>query len=48
MVAAATQEDRAHPENDFRNDFHPHLLTNDQVFKGALVAYTRNCQRIYF
>ena len=42
MVASATQEDRAHPKEDFRNEFNPYLSTDDQVFKGGLVAYTRN------
>ena len=38
----ATQEDQIHPEWDFRNEFDPYLSTDDQVFKGGLVAYTRN------
>ena len=42
MVSSATQEDRIHPEWDFRNEFDPYLSTDDQVFKGGLVAYTRN------
>ena len=42
MVASATQEDRVHPKKDFRNKFNPYLSTDDQVFKGGLVAYTRN------
>ena len=39
---SATREDRAHPEKDFRNEYNPYLSTDDQVFKGGLVAYTRN------
>ena len=42
MVNQATQEDQVHPDKDFRNEFDPYLLTDDQVFKGSLVAYTRN------
>ena len=42
MVASATQEDRAHPENNFRNKYSPYLSADDQVFKGGLVAYTHN------
>ena len=42
MVASATQEDWVHPKKDFRNEFNPHLSTDDQVFKGGLIAYTRN------
>ena len=42
MVVEATQEDWAHPKNDFRNEFNPHLSTDYQVFKGGLVAYTHN------
>ena len=42
MVDQATKEDRANPENDFRNKFSPYLSTDDQVFKGGIVAYTRN------
>ena len=37
-----TQEDRAYPERNFPNEFDHYLLTNDQDFKGGLVAYTRN------
>ena len=36
------QEDRVHPEKGFCNEFNPYLSTDDQVFKGGLVAYTRN------
>ena len=39
---SATKEDRVHPEKDFRNKFNPYLSTDDQVYKGGLVAYTRN------
>ena len=39
---SATKEDRAHPEKDFRNEYNPYLSTDDQVYKGGLVAYTRN------
>ena len=42
MVASLTSEDRVHPEKDFRNEFDPYLSTNDQVFKGGLVASTCN------
>ena len=42
MAEAATHEDQAHPENDFRNKYNPYLSTDDQVFKGGIVAYTRN------
>ena len=42
MVTSATQEDRVHPEKDFCNEFDPYLSTDDQVFKGGLVAYTSN------
>ena len=37
-----TKEDQAHPEKDFRNEYNPYLSTDDQVYKGGLVAYTRN------
>ena len=39
---SATKEDRVHPKKDFRNEFNPYLLTDDQVYKGGLVAYTHN------
>ena len=42
MVESATKEDRSHPENDFRNEYNPYLSTDDQVFKGGIVAYTHN------
>ena len=42
MVNQATKEDHVKPENDFRNEYNPYLSTDDQVFKGGLVAYTRN------
>ena len=42
IVASVMQEDQAHPEKDFRNGFDPYLLTDDVVFHGGLVAYTRN------
>ena len=42
MVDSATKEDRAHPKKDFRNEYNPYLLMDDQVYKGGLVAYTRN------
>ena len=42
MVASVTQEDRGHLENDFHNEYSPYLLTDDQVFKGGIVAYTHN------
>ena len=42
MVTSATQEDHAYPQRDFHNEFGPYLSTDDQVFKGRLVAYTRN------
>ena len=38
----ATKEDRAHPENNFHNEYNPYLSTDDQVFKGGIAAYTRN------
>ena len=38
----ATKEDRAHPENNFRNNFNPYISTNDQVYKGGITAYTCN------
>ena len=38
----STKEDRVHPEKDFQNEYNPYLLTDDQVYKGGLVAYTRN------
>ena len=38
----ATKEDRALPENDFRNNFNPYISTDDQVYKGGITAYTRN------
>ena len=37
-----TQEDWVCPEKDFCNEFNPYLSTDDQVFKGGLVAYTGN------
>ena len=39
---SATKEDRVHPEKDFRNEYNPYLSTDDQVYKGGLVAYTHN------
>lgn len=42
MVESATKEDRSVPENNFRNEYNPYLSTDDQVFKGGIVAYTRN------
>ena len=42
MVDQATKEDRVKPENNFCNEYSPYLSINDQVFKGGLVAYTRN------
>ena len=41
-MESATKEDRAHPENDFRNEYNPYISTDDQVYKGGIVAYTRN------
>ena len=38
----ATKEDQVHPENDFRNEFNPYISTDDQIYKGGIVAYTRN------
>ena len=37
-----TKEDRVHPKNDFRNEYNPYISTDDQVYKGGIVAYTRN------
>ena len=37
-----TKEDQAHPENDFRNKYNSYISTDDQVYKGGIVAYTRN------
>ena len=42
MVESATKEDQSHPENDFRNEYNLYLSTDDQVFKGCIVAYTHN------
>ena len=41
-MESATKEDRSHPENNFCNEFKPYLSTDDQVFKGEIVAYTRD------
>ena len=41
-MESATKEDRAHPENDFRNEYNPYISTDNQVYKGGIVAYTRN------
>ena len=38
----ATKEDRAHPENDFCNNYNPYISTDNQVYKGRIMAYTRN------
>ena len=37
-----TKEDQAHPENDFRNEFNPYILTDGQIYKEGIVAYTCN------
>ena len=42
MVESATQEDCAHPENNFCNKYNPYLSTDNQVYKGGIAAYTRN------
>ena len=42
MVDQASKEDRVNPANNFRNKYSPYLSTNDQVFKGGIIAYTRN------
>ena len=39
---SATKEDRAHPENNFCNSFNPYISTDDQVYRGGIVAYTHN------
>ena len=39
---SATKEDQVHPEKDFCNEYNLYLSTDDQVYKGGLVAYTRN------
>ena len=36
------KEDWVHPEKDFQNEDNLYLSTNDQVYKGGLVAYTCN------
>ena len=41
-MESATKEDRAHPENNFRNEYNPYISTNHQVYKGGIVAYTCN------
>ena len=41
-MESATKEDRAHPENDFQNKYNPYISTDDQVYKGGIVAYTCN------
>ena len=41
-MESATKEDQAHPENDFRNEYNPYILSDDQVYTGGIVAYTRN------
>ena len=42
MMESTTKEDQAHLKKDFRNKYNPYLSTNDQVFKGGVVAYTCN------
>ena len=42
MVESATKEDRSHPESDFCNEYNLCLSTDDQVFKGGIIAYTHN------
>ena len=36
------KEDWVHPEKDFCNKYNLYLSTDDQVYKGELVAYTCN------